>query len=304
VPQLTGPDSVLSLEGLTREQVSFTFKVDTAPLAKLDGASVDAVFAALAADPNWRVTMDGGSRVAWRRSPADQYVVGVDGWRIAPGGCSRVGVREGRTIEPSWSSSPKVARVPAGQALVAVDGFRPDGGVCIKLATAIRIDGALGLELFEAAGTEDRPLTKQILGEVPYVVLNVVAALDAVEADGFDPLSLPEKEPLRISGPTLVVTAAGPGEILIRGRVNPGETGWSWIRLVAADGTAWEPDLVGRATLEQPGWSHDPSQGFYLQSTVPAPTGTAFQGTVELWFQGEDGPPRLLHSDSARVTVK
>lgn len=300
-PRLTGPDSVLSLEGLSRDSVSFAFRVDTSALLDLDDDAIDAVFAELAADPNWRVTLDAGARVAWLRSPEDEYVVGVDGWRVASDRCSRIGVREGATIEPEWASSDRVVRVAAGKGGVEAHGFRPDGGVCAKLAVALRVEGDLTLEIFEASAAEQRPLARQALGDVPMAVLNTLAAADAIAADGFDPLGLPDKEPLRIAGPTITLAASGAGELLMRARVNPGEPGWTWLRVVTADGAAWHEAALARATLEAPGWSKDPTHGFYLQSTIPVPPGAALSATAELWFQGVDGDPRRLVA--APVTV-
>lgn len=299
-PRLTGHAAVLALDGLDRDRYSFTFDADTSALAGLDDAGVDAVFAALAADPAWRVTRDAGARVAWLRA---EDTVGPDGWHTVPGGCWRVGVREARAIEPDWAASEHVVRVPAGTARIALRGFRPDGPACAAIATALRVEGALAVEIFEAGPADARPVTTEALGAVPRAVADATTAAATVLASGFDALALPDGEPARIERPTVTVGPAGAGAVAVAARVNAGEPGWAWVRVLAG-GVPWEEARLGPATLEQPGWSGDPSQGFALRAVAPVPPGPAFDGVAEVWFQGADGRVRRLCAGSVTVPTR
>ena len=115
------------------------------------------------------------------------------------------------------------------------------------------------------------------------------------------PWFLPNGEPLQ-SGPTVEVNAVERGVLETRARVNPEAPGWTWVRFLDGDLNAWEEEAVAAGTRERVGWSKDPTQRFYLEGTFPVPRGRKFSGTLEVWFQGDDGSaPRRL--DAMPVTV-
>ena len=105
---------------------------------------------------------------------------------------------------------------------------------------------------------------------------------------------LPKGEPARAM-PELLLASPGPGLLEVWGRVNPGEPGTTWLRLLDPALAAWEEAAVGAGTAEVIGWSADPRQQFYFQSVFPVPAGDRFSGTAELWFRPDaSGPPTRL----------
>jgi hypothetical protein len=105
---------------------------------------------------------------------------------------------------------------------------------------------------------------------------------------------MPNDEPRPLAQTTVSLAGGGAERLVLTGRANPGEGGLTWLRVLDAKGQPWHADPVAAATLERVGWSDAPGEGFYLQSTFAAPAGEAFAGTAELWFQPDDGDPRVL----------
>jgi hypothetical protein len=308
VPALFGPDAVLALEGLTREQVSFTFEADLSALADLDPGGIDSVYSHLEADPRWRVTRsrDRTRLATLRHVEGDTRSIAQSGYHMSDDHCYRVALRDGGSDPGGWVLSERVAHAePTAQSKLELHGFRPEGGTCGRLATAAVISGAVNLEVFESGPMDARPITLSVLSEVPYLVSNLSQGREIVRAVGHDPLHLPAGEPLPIDGPTLSVTAAGPQALLVSARVNPGAAGFTWLRLVdGATAAPWHADAIAAGTLERIGYSDDPSRGFYLQSTFGAPAGEAFEGVAELWFQSDGEEPRRLHAQRIEVPAR
>jgi hypothetical protein len=291
-PALVGPTAVLSLDGLDRDRFTFRMQADLTPLQSPSAATVDAVFARLAADPRWRVGRDGAGRVAFLRTGSPPGI-GPDGWSITDDACFRVAIRAGSDSDDRWTNGAQVSRVPAGAGAFGVDGFRPEGGACGPLATALRVEGGLSVEVFESGATTARPVTVAALTDVAALVRDV-AASHATATAPVDPLDLPPGEPREGIGADLTVAAAGPGQLAVSGRVDPGEPGVVWVRLLDAQGVAWEEQAVAAGTLEQAGWSTRPWVGFYVASRFAVPPGAAFEVTAEWWFHGDAGSHRRL----------
>ncbi len=307
-PTLHGPTSVLALQGLTRDAVSFRLETDLSSLSGLEPQAVDAIFAQLAADPRWRVSRaEDGTRVAVLREGETEPDIGPGGWHLEKNRCFRVALRES-VGGGEWATSERVTRVSSDAGGMDLEGFRPDGGVCARLATAVRVEGTLILEVFEAGPPEERPVTIAAVGDLPFRLTNLRYAVETIARDGYDALSMPDGEPSADDDPSVEVAATG-DQLEVSGRMNPGAPGWTWIRVLGDDGQPWEERAVALGTLEQVGWSLEPSEQFYLQGALVVPSGSGFDGTAEVWFQPDPealGPddepgPRVLHSQPVTI---
>jgi hypothetical protein len=143
------------------------------------------------------------------------------------------------------------------------------------------------------------------LGDVTPVLLILAAAAEARgRTKGPPPPALPDDGSLpypvlapQLVGPTAVVSLDGPsgsGVLEVSGRIDPGERGLLWVRVLDAQGVAWEEAAVAAGTLEEPGWSTREWVGFYYASQFPVPPGPAFEATAEVWFHGASGSTRRL----------
>jgi hypothetical protein len=70
----------------------------------------------------------------------------------------------------------------------------------------------------------------------------------------------------------------------VRGRINPGAPGWTWVRILDAAQKPWNAPAVALTTAERVGWDTNPSVVSYFQSTVPFDTPPPETGSVEVWF--------------------
>lgn len=296
-PSLGGSTQTLQLEGIRRQSTTFRVELDTSALTA--GPELTPTLERhLAADPRWRLVERDGGLVALRREEVDgRWVIGPAEHHGGEGGCHRVALRLG-ALDPGadWASADGVARIPAGASAVELPVFQVPDAPCKGLsATALRVEGpAVSLELLEAARGADRTITFDALTHTLDLVRQVGATGRTVQRDGFDRFSLPRGEPVAGDEPTVTLTSPGPGLLELDARVNPGRRGWTWLRLLDDGLQPWEDPQIGRATRERAGWSDDASLTFLVGTVFPAPSGPAFSGTAELWFQPEDGPPVLL----------
>ncbi len=302
VPRLAGPTAELSGQGLTRERIAFEMHADLAALDHLDARRTQQLMAQLAADPRWRVgrTRE-GLVVAHLRPAREPESMDHSGYHRSADGCSRVALYAGRGAHGSeWDLSPQVTLVPAGAQSIELRGFHATDAGCSGWATALQVLGSVTLEVFESGDPTGRPHTVAVLGQVPAEVANLAASM-GVAASAHDPFFLPPGEPVLGHGaPVLTVRALGRA-VQVWGRANPGEAGWTWVRVVDRQGHPWEEHGVAVSTLERIGWSNDSEEGFYVQSAFGVPPDQGLDGRAELWFQPDGGTPRSLHAVPIRV---
>lgn len=290
LPPLAGPTEIPNLQGLARDTASYVLEVDLSSLAELDGRQVDGLFTLLAADADWRVGRDeAGGRVATLRAEGQ----GPRGWTLSKERCSALTVRE--HPDPRWAEGANVVAVDAGAQPIRVRAFRPTGGTCSTFATALRIRGAVEVDVFEASAADARPFTLDGLERLARAAGTARPLAATLVASGHDPLGeLPAAAGSEVVSP-------GPGLLTIRGAVDPGGPAWVWARVLDASGAPFAEPTLAAATLERPGWSSRGDLPFPVASTVRVPGGAAFDGTLEWWALPDAGEPRRLAS--AKVTI-
>lgn len=293
VPGLVGATQILTGEkNFVRDSASVTLDYDLGALDRLDPGQVDALFALLAADPEWRVGFEPGGRVATRR---DTDGPGVAGWHVGVDRCRRIAVTE---HEEAAFAGPRVTTAPASVTSVKIAAYRPTEGPpgCRAWATALLVDGvAADLEVFEAGDMDTRPWTIAALEDVPRLVsfARIDAATLAAQGHTAAPPALPDSR-----------YEAGTAGWRAERAVNPGGPGRTWLRLLDAAGTPWHEGEIGPQTLQQVGWSPDPAHRFLAGSLVALPAGPAGAFTAEWWFQGADGVPRKLAADPVTLPAR
>jgi len=305
-PPLSGDRTALDLKSLVRSKLDYDITMDTSSLAELDEDGASALLLHLAADPRWRVFEDRDVVLAARRVKLEQgWTVPASGYHPGPEGPWRVVLRFGSLSDDHpWKASPYVAEVPAEAGHAKVEGFVPEASVYEgRVITALRIEGPqVALDIYETGDEDGRPRTGDALGEVPPTVANAVMLADRLRENGHEPLLLPPGEP-GPPGTELSLSTPRPGELSWSVRVNPGESGWVWLRLLH-DGEAWEDVAVNGGTRERVGYSKDPKRTFLAQGRFSVPSGQAFQGTAEVWFLPDRGDARRLHSAQVQVPAR
>lgn len=305
-PALAGATSKLNLEQLGRTVTTFTLTLDASVLATADEGTAWGLQQHLQADPRWRVMEWDGVRMAVERyETGTERAVLWSGFRVQPRKKAlRVALRFAPWPKDSpWGSSTLVSRNDASKPSMRITTFllqQPE--FAGWTTTALEIDGPhLSLDIYESTPGEDRDETIEALtSKLPMVESLLQDSLRAAER-GYVPWQLPNGEPLQ-TGPPVEVQAVEQGMLEVRARVNPGQPGWCWARFLDTALVPYEEVAVAAGTRERVGWSADPTQRFYMQSTFPVPRGDAFSGTVEIWFQ-PDAPVRPRRLDAMPVTV-
>ena len=305
-PALEGDRMALDLKSLARTQLDYTLHMETGALATVSEADQRLLLTHLAADPRWRVAEVDGVLAATRREQ------GANGWTIPASGYHRASTGPWRVLlrfgawpsDHPWNRSEFVGRAKADAASATVRGFLPPDEIWQgNVTTALTVDaGRLALDVYEMGPEADREHTRWALGELPSMLHNVRMMRNSLSSVGHEPILLPRGEP--VSGPPSVeVRAAGAGEIEVRARINPGQAGWTWVRLVRDDRPVEELAMVA-ATRERIGWSPSADKQFYAQSRVPIASGPAFAARAEVWFQADGGPPVRLHAQPVQVPAR
>lgn len=305
-PALEGDRMALDLKSLARTQLDYTLTMETGDLASLSEEDHALLLAQLAADPRWRVAEVDGVLVATRRaeSPAG-WTLGSSSFNHDEYGPWRVLLRFGSwPVEHPWTKSEFVARAAADGKDAKVRAFLPPDAIYEgNVTTALSVEGkGLALDVYEMGPAEDRAHTRWALGEIPSMVHNVRMMRQRIASSGHEPMLLPRGEPAQ-GGPSLAIREAGPGELEVVGRANPGAPGWTWLRL-SRDGAPYEELAVVAGTRERIGWSPDDRHSFALQSRFAVEPGPAFRGRAELWFLPERGEARLLHGETLHVPAR
>lgn len=300
LPALVGQAEELQLEGLTRTTIRFTFTHDPMVLDLLDDTAASVLRDHLAADPRWRVTRLHDTWVATERSEErGAWTAGPGGYHFGSERCWRVGVRLSEApADHPWTVGQKIAHLSMNQPSAPVWAHKLERGPCAgQRGVALVAKGrATALELFESGSGDATPGVQQALEKVPIELSNAAIDDGLIRRRGYDPNQLSAPLPTGPTEPTLTKRSDG---IELQATANPGEPGLTWLRILV-DGVPWQDDVVREATLEAPGWSHQPEERFWLQSRIPL-AASPFQATVELWFQPSDGEPRLMWSGARTV---
>lgn len=291
LPPLSGATADLDLVTLTSTTTSFTIEADTAMFVADDPRVAPRLLAALELDPRWRVGLWEGQTVAWQRR-AD-----AAGWRAPWGGywldgavTSRALLRfDARPEGHPWSLSGLVARNLAGVPKLRVKGWRVDDGAWTgQQAAAFTIDGAgISFEMHEIAQNLQLTATQRALGAA---TLRTKAVVDQVARGDLQRSTLamvPRGEPEL--GDASAVVSSRDGVLDIRGRVNPRQPGWTFVRLLDADGAAVREGAVASATAERVGYDENDAVVAFFQSEVPWVGAVPRTGQVEVWFAPDDG---------------
>jgi hypothetical protein len=294
-PSLAGATAVFTGEkNLGREGATVALEYDLSGLDALDPAGADALFAMLAARPDWRVGVTPGGRVATRR---DERGPGVGGWHVGAERCERLAVVEAR--DPAFAG-PRVTTAPAAVGSVKLAAYRPTDGPlgCRHWSTALVVDGArVDVEVFEAGAADARPWTLEALQGLPQLVS--YARLDAARlaAEG-------HTEPPGAPGPARYEPTALPGSLWVERWLNAGAPGRVWLRLLDGAGQPWAEAQVGAQSLQQAGWSRDPAHAFLVGSVLLLPGPVPPGATAEWWFEGADGVRRLAADPIGAAAVR
>ncbi len=298
-PALEGALDALQLVGLRRTSIRFEFGYDTTALEGLGTEERQALWRHLAADPRWRVTKIGDVRLAEQRIQEDgQWFVGMGGYNLDSEKCHRVALREGtRAMGTPWARSDLVAHGAVGTGEVELRVFALQRPPCTnQQAVALSVDGPISLEVFESGEADALPITTQALTTDMTFVRNATIDPASVLATGYESHALGGPLPTD----TQVIAQPRAGGISIQGADNPGQPGWLWVRILS-NGEVFEDRRFAAATMEQVGWSSDSTQRFPWQSMVPLPTGVTVDGSAEIWFAPDDGPPRALREVPIRI---
>ena len=304
VPSVQGSATELDLEALARVKRSFSIQVDTSSVAHVTRANEALVVRHLAADPRWRVSEREGVLVAYERlERGSERSVAEHGYQLARHDAVRVGVRFGGWPSgAAWTSSPYVLRTSPRPGVLEVDSFllRDDPWKGWS-ATALSIEGTVAsLDIYEAGDGKTRQQTARALGSTLAYLQLVSAHASRVESTGYVPFAMPRDEPM-VGVPGVEFMSPERGWLDVRARVNPGASGWTWVRVLDESLRPWQEAVVGQGTRERVGWSSQPEQLFYLQSSVAVPRGGRMPATVEVWFQPDGGSPERLLAQPINV---
>ena len=301
IPDLSGsgptvPDlragSSLELTSLTWSHVRFTISADTAALSTIDAAHADALQQHLCADPRWKVHRRSGVLTAEKRTRLGSA------WRLPPSGYHedsermwRIAVRfDDRDPDATWAESELVSLAQAGDPTITVNGTPLLGEQDGQLATAIVVEAPqLAVEIFEAGPEGDRRITAKALGSIPVVLPGVSA--ERVATSGFDP-SWMSAVHVRSGEASAALQPSEAGFSEVTGWLNPGGPGWTWLRLLDAEGLPWQDEVVPAWSTERIGWGDGL---FFFQAIVPTPEPVAAV-TAQIWHlpDGEQAPVKLL----------
>lgn len=309
-PPLTGAPSGLDVERLARSRTTFQLSTDAPMLEGLSAVDPAVLRASFEADPRWRVSLDQtggqGAIACLRAGGSGDWTARPDAYleeRPSPEAplvalfraCVRFGARP---PEHPWTTSPMVSHNSPGQRDLTVTAVQlHQEGLAGWQSAALTIDApALSVELHELSPTLDLHSTARLLSELQQRISSLAMALSRPNPQRAALATLPAGEPV-LGAPTLRCLRPAEGRLRVRARLNPGEAGWVWARLMREGGG---PDAVideepwARATAERMGgsaeagttWSFDAQLDF---AALPP------NAAVELWFQPDTAAPiRML----------
>ena len=302
-PNLHASTDTLNIQTMQRAVLIYELQLPDLGLAGFDAPRVAAARQTLAADPRWRLSGAPGQLSATPRLAAGAaWRAGPDGWQDDGRSAWRAAIRFGalRPDDP-WATSPLVVRATPSTTKVRLQAAAlQDAPWTGRKATAFVVEGSgVSVDVFEAGLGDERVATQSALANIAEILQVCDATWDMVRDDGVAGMLLPEGEP---GAPGLKILTPAPRQMELQARANPGEEGWTWLRLVAG-GRAWEEAAVAAGTREVIGASPRPEQGFWMQSTFAVPSGAPFQATAELWFLPLSGAGTPRRIATYEVTV-
>jgi hypothetical protein len=283
--------SNLEMTTLTWTTIRFSIDADTAALRDIDAGRVAAIQRHLAADPHWMLHQRDGVLTA------EQRVVVGDGFRLPASGYHeesarmwRVAIRFGAAAGDPWAEAGLISTAQAGDPTIRVEGIPLSGAQAGRLATAIAVEApALAVDIFESGPSNDRSITAEALGTIPVVLPQIHA--ERVTALGYDPAWLSETA-VRTGTPSAALAPLSPGFSEVTGWLSLTTPGWTWLRLLDADGQPVQDDIIPTWSAERVGWGEGL---FYYQAVVPTPEPSPAT-TAQLWHltDGAQAPVKLL----------
>lgn len=290
-PLLQPPVSTDDLREFTRARTRFGLEADSSGVGLLDAAHEAALLDRLAADPRWRVTRwETGTTALYREQGPDGWTLSASGYRGAPGQRrSRVGLRfDPRPAGDVWLNPNLIIHGAPSSRVEGLAWPLSSGPLKGWSCSALVIDGPSGsLEVHELSPELDLQETAAAVRDLPPLIR---AYASGTVAPG---------PPLRgepSGGPPTLSAKMVDGELELRGRLNPGAPGWTWVRVLDPGQRPWLEAAVAAGSLERVGWSTDAAARFSLQGRLllPAPP---VGSTLEAWFVADGGgPPRLVVS--------
>ncbi len=261
----------------------FSFEADLSALEAIRDTKL--LSQHLAADPRWRVTMLQGAFVALlRRAHGESWTVSRLGFHQHESGHAwRTLLRFTPWSQGHlWADAPTIHRVQATSSHIEVPAFFSGQAPWDGLpATALVVEAPqVELEVYEVGPPEPRVATQASLQMVQRYLGGIRPS--AVEARGFDVLALPDAP--QVLDPWVLLTVPAPNRLRIMGCADPGDAGWTWVRLVDDAGDPWSELPLAVATREMVGWGGEPGTCFPFESSLGAPTAQGFSGTAEIWF--------------------
>lgn len=156
------------------------------------------------------------------------------------------------------------------------------------------------VEIFEQAENKDRHFTQE-------AVNNINQELAELLDKGFSTQLLPQGSTI-ISDTSEIIVMDGmqPGIYMVSGYVNPGETGWIFLKVFSTE-TGQEVMLEHeqKRTVEYIGYSDDPREKFFFNCEAMCKIGDwdhEYPARFELWFVPNDGGrERLLGSAQRNI---
>lgn len=288
---LVGPSSQLDIETLATLETEYALQADLSVLGRVTAANTPSILAQLAKDPRWRVSESDGAVVVVPRTgdPKAGWHTPYDGYVKSGSGAWRVAIRFGKRPPTSpWATSTVVARAKAKDPVAKIKGFQPRALPGMTAAALVWEGELCALEVFEASKDDDLSHLTNALSEIPAMLQRMVDYPTFVV--------LPQGEP-KTGEPSATVTVSG-RTVDVSARVHPPGPGVVWARVLDTNLQPWEDAAVAAGTRERIGWSEDPKQLFWMQGAFPVPAGGPVSGTLEVWFQADEGgaPTRLLAS--------
>ncbi len=279
----------INLVTLTTSIMSYTIEANTSMFSVTDGRVVERLRETFEQDPRWRVGLWEGQTVAWpRQGDRELWTSAFGGYQSTFGATARGLFRfQERPAAHPWQTSELVARNAAGTQAMKVKGWKVSQGPWEgQTAAAFTVDGpGVSFEMHEIAPQLGLQATQAALRDVTLRAQMVTDQVARGELQRSTLAMVPRGEP-RIGDPYAFVTVSGDA-VEVRGRVNPGEPGWIWVRLVDPRGERWHEEEVAVWTAERIGWDAQPTVVSYFQSTVPQAMGLFPEGTVEVWFRAD-----------------
>jgi hypothetical protein len=150
------------------------------------------------------------------------------------------------------------------------------------------------LEIFEQLPSMNRPFTPLALTQIRNEFQRVLASNPAKQ-NGFDPSLMPAQSIKRGQPEMTLVNGMQPGIYQVYAYLNPGESGYVYLKVFKATGTDVISDsLLKDDSSEYVGWSSDPGEQFFYNTGILIGVDSwsdSFPARLEMWFVPDSGAP-------------